>query len=67
MSTEIKVNRFPLCDFIEGSIWSDCRDEGEARYDGKTIHGPWAYMCEQHFTEFGVGLGTGRGQRLILR
>jgi hypothetical protein len=36
-----------------------------AHYDGKTIYGPWAYMCERHFKELGVGLGTGRGQLLI--
>jgi hypothetical protein len=37
-----------------------------ARYDGATVHGPWAYMCEDHFRSDGVGLGTGRGQRLLL-
>jgi hypothetical protein len=39
----------------------------EAAYDGKTKQGPWAYMCEPCFAEMGVGLGTGRGQRLVLR
>lgn len=46
-----------------------CKSKGEqvqAVYDGKTIHGPWAYMCEDHFGALGVGLGTGRGQRLIV-
>lgn len=37
-----------------------------ARYDGATVHGPWAYMCEAHFQSDGIGLGTGVGQRLIL-
>lgn len=37
-----------------------------ARYDGATIHGPWAFMCEDHFRADGIGLGTGRGQRLVL-
>lgn len=37
-----------------------------ARYDGATVHGPWAFMCEDHFRSDGVGLGTGMGQRLIL-
>lgn len=49
------------CDF--------CKTDGkevEAKYDGKTVHGPWAYMCEEHFGAMGVGLGTGRGQRLIV-
>lgn len=46
-----------------------CKSQGlqvEAVYDGKTIHGPWAYMCEEHYGAMGVGLGTGRGQRLIV-
>jgi len=31
--------------------------------DGKTIHGPWALMCEGCHKLQGVGIGTGRGQR----
>jgi hypothetical protein len=38
----------------------------QAQYDGATIHGPWGYMCNQHFAAYGVGLGTGRGQFLIV-
>ena len=32
-------------------------------YDAKTIHGPWAYMCEHCFKASGKGLGTGLGQK----
>jgi hypothetical protein len=56
MSTEVKVARIPKCDFCSNP----------AVYDGKTIMGPWANMCGSHFSAHGVGLGTGRGQRLIL-
>lgn len=35
-----------------------------AEYDGKTRFGPWAYMCEKCFREYGSGLGVGRGQHL---
>ena len=35
-----------------------------AVYDGRTIFGPWAYLCEACFQIFGVGLGLGRGQIL---
>lgn len=35
--------------------------------DGKTKFGPWANMCQEHFDRYGVGLGTGRGQRLIIK
>ena len=38
-----------------------------AHYDGKTKIGPWAYMCEEHFQMYGIGLGPGRGQKLIYR
>ena len=38
--------------------------EGEAEYDGKTIYGPWAFMCFRCFEAFGVGLGLGKGQKL---
>lgn len=39
----------------------------EAVYDGRTRGGPWAYMCEACFGEYGRGLGLGKGQRLALR
>ena len=29
--------------------------------------GKWAYMCEGHYEDYGVGLGLGVGQKLILR
>ena len=48
------VDELPKCNW--------CREPAE--YDGKTIFGPWAYMCEEHFREFGIGLGTGVGQKL---
>lgn len=54
MSTSVKVETKPACDFC-GS---------PADYDGKTNMGPWAYMCQGHFDTMGIGLGTGRGQKL---
>lgn len=38
----------------------------EAAYDAKTKYGPWGYLCVNCFVDHGVGLGTGRGQRLIV-
>ena len=35
-----------------------------AEYDGRTIYGPWAYMCKAHYQMYGVGLGLGKGQRI---
>lgn len=52
----------PSCDIHKGSGHTV-----PAMVDGKTRSGPWANMCEDCFDRFGVGLGTGRGQRLLLR
>lgn len=60
MGTEVIVPKLPNCDLPH-------EEKVEARYDGKTQGGPWAYMCEECFDHYGVGLGTGRGQRLLLR
>jgi hypothetical protein len=38
-----------------------------ATVDGKTIDGPWANMCDQCFEHYGIGLGLGKGQRLIVQ
>lgn len=31
--------------------------------DGKTKRGPWGIMCKRCHGIYGVGLGTGKGQR----
>lgn len=58
-----RVHRILDCDVcaLEGSIVP-------AVYDAKTKRGPWAYLCEEHFAShgLGLGLGTGRAQRLVL-
>lgn len=58
MSEEVQVSTIPRCDL--------CGDGTPAKYDGRMHTGSWANMCEQHFATYGVGLGTGRGQRLVL-
>ncbi len=60
--TEVEVERLPACD-----ICSQQGQHAKAHYDGKTLMGPWGYMCKPHFEALGVGLGLGRGQRLIVR
>ena len=55
--TEVVMAVMPICDI------PDCGSE--AQYDGKTIHGPWAYMCELDYQAYGVGIGLGKGQRLV--
>ena len=51
-----EVDDLPTCDFCEKV----------AAYDGATMMGPWANMCEECFELHGIGLGTGKGQKLIL-
>jgi len=58
MSTSTTISRPRKCDL--------CSSDTEAKYDGKTIFGAWGYMCQSHFEQYGVGLGTGRGQELIV-
>lgn len=64
MSTEVKVAVIPDCDIHTYEMGTP---GVPAAYDGKTVYGPWANMCEDCFVRLGVGLGTGRGQRLILQ
>ncbi len=54
---KVVVGTLPKCDF--------CAEK--AQYDGKTNLGPWGYMCQAHFKQFGVGLGLGKGQKLVLQ
>lgn len=57
------TSHLPECDI--------CIAEGEAipnraRYDARTIHGPWANVCEHHFDTDTTGqLGYGYAQYLV--
>lgn len=63
MSKEIIVDVLPNCSFCE-----HVDIIRPAKYDAKTINGPWAFMCEIHFLSETFGeLGLGRGQILQLK
>lgn len=47
---ECDICRFPL-------------NKGSYFVDGKTVSGPWALMCPKCFKFYGIGLGTGKGQK----
>ena len=65
-ATETNQHQNPKCDICKIDYLHNRGTEvAKASYDGKTISGPWAYMCERHFTTQGTGVGVGRGQRLI--
>lgn len=53
---EVEVSTHSTCDFCDRP----------ATYDGRTSFGPWAFMCDRHFSRYGVGTGLGNGQRLIV-
>ena len=57
--TKAEVEKLPDCNF--------CPAPTPARYDGKTGMGPWANMCDVHFEMYGIGLGLGRGQKLVVK
>ena len=44
-----------ICDICKNS----CKN---IYFDGATKMGPWANMCSNCFKQYGIGLGTGRGQ-----
>lgn len=61
--TVAEVATMPLCDFCKSV---DPESKVEASFDGRTKMGPWGFMCSTHYGLYGVGLGTGDGQRLVL-
>jgi len=50
------VGPLPMCDVC---------GKRKCVYDAKTRLGPWAFLCEECYKVYGIGLGVGRGQRLI--
>jgi hypothetical protein len=59
--TTTTTAHLPDCDICAAAG----HDPRPAVVDGRTTFGPWAYMCEAHYAEHGVGLGLGAGQRLV--
>ena len=43
------------CDICQSAI-------KDSFIDGRTVDGPWANMCPECHNNYGVGLGTGKGQ-----
>lgn len=66
MSDTVTVSKIPTCDIcVHVHGLGDFANP--ATHDGKTKQGPWANMCDYCFRSHGVGLGTGVGQKLVLR
>lgn len=67
------VDALPACNICQHISLPTGHDTVQpARYDGRTSNGQWAFMCPDHFKSHAVsahpsiGLGTGKGQMLIL-
>lgn len=64
MATEVYVSKAPMCD-VHRLVYGV--EIIPATYDGRTVDGPWANMCDACWDEIGCGmLGTGNGQRIIV-
>ena len=63
MADHVFVAKLPICD-IHAYRMND--ETVEAHYDGATVFGHWANMCDDCFGKYGHGVGTGVGQRLVL-
>lgn len=63
------VEKFPECDFCVGVTLSGIKVPSRAFYDGKQkANDMWGFFCKACWKELGIGeLGTGKGQRLIVR
>jgi len=62
------VGRLPGCDFCKDYVEQGVLSKVQvARVDGKTLMGPWGFMCKRHYRLYGVGLGPGKGQKLVLQ
>lgn len=59
---EVKIEKdeVRLCDFCEAKDLNI-----DAHFDAKTQMGYWADMCHRCFNNYGIGLGLGKGQKLI--
>lgn len=75
MTTIAKVVRIPQCDFCkeeakalaQSGVFTDFVIQ-PAEYDFKTVEGPWAFGCKEHFNIHCKydSLGLGKGQKLEL-
>ena len=62
--TEVLVSQLPDCDMCRHQGYDPVR---KARYDAAIRGGGWMNLCTTHFREYAYGLGTGRGQKLVVR
>jgi hypothetical protein len=66
--TEAEVAVMPDCDFCKMNPHL-AEKPRKAEYDFRTKNGQWGYGCTAHYklNRMHPDLGTGKGQRLVLR
>lgn len=62
---EARVYNIPKCQFVHMHMHETDEGMPDAAYDFKTTLGAWAFGCESCFKLYGLGVGTGKGQRLV--
>lgn len=71
----VRMLKRPDCDFCKEELDKNLGEwySGKvgyhvdaAEFDAKTHQGPWAYMCRKHHGEYGIKLGLGFGQRILV-
>lgn len=62
----VAVSTLPTCDICLHVRGMKKKEARRALFDGRTVTGSWANMCLIDFKEWGVGLGLGLGQRLVV-
>ena len=67
--TEVEVAVLPNCDICTHVEQRPESEVKKAAYDLRTNNGSWGYVCEEHRKTHAMhpDLGTGKGQRLILK
>ena len=66
MAAEVKVDKIPNCDVHLDFMKTAVPAVYDARLPG--LGGCWGYVCQECFDKHGPGqLGTGHGQKLVLR
>jgi len=59
-----RVSKLPECDIHK---YLQNVSGVPANYDGRNkLSSSWAYMCTECYDKYGIGLGTGIGQRLVV-
>jgi hypothetical protein len=63
MTNTVEVAVIPPCDLCKLKKGRNI----PATVDGATVFGMWGYLCNDCYHLYGVGIGVGQGQLLVLK